>query len=353
MDLKNKEKVKMAKKKQSARRRNQISWSLLGLVFVVMFATVCIAVWIFAWILGGLQQTTQPANSSAVEKSADKSTVSDPNALERNVAKVTDSYLELHWKKDRWFDQNVDLQAKKREILAIIDRNADLSPYAKSMRTLRNQITVSMYGSSNCKINLAKFGHRKSGLEISYMPLEVVLEQNRTRNQYRGDWRAIMLLAVADYPKADYAATVIHEFGHAADHFDGREPAIPQEKNDAYYTNEVLHHDLGAQVINRETGGQYFVAIKKILEKDSATSWSEAISQITLADLQRLDKIVKATDIGYFSANQLIGNYIETAGFLWVNSHGKNDALAEKVKVHRWTYSLRQYSDVQKREDGK
>ena len=72
----------MAKKKQSDHRRNQINWSLYGLIFAIILVVICVVVWIIALVLGELQQSAQPTNLPVVEKS----TTTGPLAERRIIA---------------------------------------------------------------------------------------------------------------------------------------------------------------------------------------------------------------------------------------------------------------------------
>lgn len=346
----------MAKKKQSARRRNQISWSLLALVFVVVLATVCIVAWIIALIFGGLQDTSKPANLPSVEKSV---VAKKPNKQLR-FNRTFEAYQKAHEGKPnlKWWMLTDDIQTQDRtleerllrecqHIEALLNKYREVSTETKKAYSRFNRVFPTIYtiisDSSVTMVTTGRWSKRPRDIKTPWKLTEgeffcmfAPRANTGSKNAAMKDFFSsstelkVVMLCCAVYPDPIYASGMYHELVHLS----SNEPLLEgQEYN---VQEEVLAHEVSAAVLNAALDGRYFPVIDRLVASYRASSWEQMTEEIRIKDLRKLDKVLGLENGGTDLNTMALGNHLITLGFRFIDQTGGKDKQKQKEDYYTW-----------------
>lgn len=224
---------------------------------------------------------------------------------------------------------------KAREIDNLFSRNKDLNSLSKEIFSATKNKTVSVFING---ISLMFFDKNSSitpenmDIEICFTPQDQLIHQ-RNPLWYNPNWNALMIHAL-DFPKALFSGILYHEAGHAKYFKDKNPSSTASPSSDLYAEEEIIMHELEADIINQETKGEFFRYIDNHVK--NFKNYKEAILSLKAKNLQDLDKITGCEKSGTLVASIASAQYIVSVGLRCIN---KNN-IKEKVELYKFVRSI-------------
>lgn len=134
-------------------------------------------------------------------------------------------------------------------------------------------------------------------------------------------------------PRQILAAFLLHEIGHANNYW--------REQHKASETEEVEMHQLSVDVLDNYSHGRYRRAVRGIVGRvdlRGGVSYRRVLAGLTKQDLEELDRIVGAQNVGQDVAGCVVVQHLLTVGFETIDQSG--GGVPEKVALYSWLNSL-------------
>lgn len=262
---------------------------------------------------------------------------------------VLNKYLEQHTAQDAWWlvaNNNADMAAenqqmerRRQEIIDVLAKYRDVSPLTKQISTAFTRFAMSMtignatvmHGSEK---KIEEF--KNSDMEIAFIPKQ---EEGRhpAALYYDATQRKLAMYAV-NWPKRLFAGLIYHELGHGLAHKQGKASALALDGSDLWIEEELEMHELEDVVIDKASDGAYFTALDRILDQQPSATWRDAVLNLTLADMQRLDTVLECRNAGPIPANTLGAQYMFAVGSRFIARSQESDAqkATEKIQLYRF-----------------
>ena len=246
--------------------------------------------------------------------------------------------------KSRWFVEFSEQSAtpalirifsEKRQ--SLIDSAKIWCPTNKLGRSIMNRLpkwnwTISFEVDKNSHLNRGVVilpGGENMVLVVPHC-LSSLSEPNSFFCNRKEDGRLIHIDAL-DMPPQIFASFTLHEMGHAEHYW--YENALSSR------TEEVIMHELSFEILNSYSHGAYLSYIESMLDREQQTnSWRRAYDDLGERDLNRLDELVGATNLGQEAEFYLMTQHMLSIGFTAVRRWHLDDQ--DKVALYDWHESI-------------
>jgi hypothetical protein len=261
-----------------------------------------------------------------------------------NISLYLDSHAEVtHGWLDRYAPENHAvlyelLNAKKKVILALLQRYSGASPLAKKIvASFPTFLTTIYYQGSSVVIRKSQQDSEQSSsaLEICFVPIDQAGDLP-SLFYYQKEWPALMLTAV-DCPEKIFASLLFHELGHAYFHLVAHSPSANAPiDSDLFIGEEVKTHDLESEILNSATGGKFFEWIDQLIARSKKNDSHEIVLSLTAEELRQADLITDGIFCDQNIARVLAAQYIVAIGFKCIEKKGGQNTFEQKIKFYRW-----------------
>lgn len=265
----------------------------------------------------------------------------------QHVNGIVEQYFKMHTQySDGWWlrrvnnDNPLPIISMTENYRSIIQndlrRFAPVSPLAGSISKLFSTQHISVFYRGVSVAFFAGDGVPQISLgsqEICFIPQDESDAQPSVL-YYRPDWGALMISAIG-YPPKVFAALVFHELGHAKRHkIDKANSAFEKGGTDVWIEEEVAMHELEADILNAASEGKFYAYIDNLVQ--GASSFQEAIYQLRLKDLVKLDEIIGCSECGIKVSNLMMAQYFMSIGMRHFKQEKVVNERQKRIELYRF-----------------
>ncbi|MBU0743582.1 hypothetical protein KJ554_14715 [bacterium] len=276
----------------------------------------------------------------------------DEQRYKASISKIINDMYEYIFKrnnKDVWWFESAytrdfstraqKLEESKKSIINVLEKYKDTNDLMKRIAKNFKTFYTSVYlNGVSQKIYLegdSILSSESYDIEICFISKDQ-RKGHPSSMYYNSGWKALLISGVR-HPDILFAAILCHELGHALFHIVDKAPsAVAEPGSDLFIHEEVVMHELEADIIDKGTNGKYYQYVDNLIASlKGKKNFVDILEKIGVQDLRELDKITGAEQYGPAVARNASSEYFITIGFRFIDQWG-GGRLKRKIEFYRW-----------------